>query len=128
MLPESFVRTALLAFLVVIGTAAPARADDRSEADRLFDESAEHYRAGRFELAAELLERAYELTKDPVLLFNLAKAHEGRGDAASAIRAYERYLAHWRTRHAADGAAPLDRAAFCREEQRRKWEGVRRCC
>ena len=30
--------------------------------------------------------------------------------------------------HAADGVAPLDRAAFCREEQRRKWEGVRRCC
>ena len=42
--------------------------------------------------------------------------------------AYERYLAHWRTRHALEGAAPLDRAAFCRDEQRRKWEGVRRCC
>ena len=42
--------------------------------------------------------------------------------------AYERYLAHWRSHHAHAGAAPLDRAAFCREEQRRKWEGVRRCC
>jgi uncharacterized short protein YbdD (DUF466 family) len=42
--------------------------------------------------------------------------------------AYERYLAHWRAQHARDGAAPLDRAAFYREEQRRKWEGVRRCC
>ena len=42
--------------------------------------------------------------------------------------AYERYLAHWRARHAADGAVPLDRATFCREEQRRKWDGVRRCC
>ncbi len=42
--------------------------------------------------------------------------------------AYERYLAHWRTQHASAGATPLDRAAFCREEQRRKWEGVRRCC
>jgi uncharacterized short protein YbdD (DUF466 family) len=42
--------------------------------------------------------------------------------------AYERYVAHWQRQHAADGAAPLDRAAFCREEQRRKWEGVRRCC
>ena len=41
--------------------------------------------------------------------------------------AYDRYLAHWRAQHA-DGAAPLDRAAFCREEQRRKWDGVRRCC
>jgi uncharacterized short protein YbdD (DUF466 family) len=42
--------------------------------------------------------------------------------------AYERYLAHWRTQHAAEGGAPLDRAAFFREEQQRKWHGVRRCC
>ena len=42
--------------------------------------------------------------------------------------AYERYLTHWRTHHGPEGVAPLDRAAFCREEQRRKWEGVRRCC
>jgi uncharacterized short protein YbdD (DUF466 family) len=43
--------------------------------------------------------------------------------------AYERYLNHWRAcdeQHTANG--PLDRAAFFREEQRRKWEGVRRCC
>jgi uncharacterized short protein YbdD (DUF466 family) len=42
--------------------------------------------------------------------------------------AYERYLDHWRARHAATGGAPLDRASFCREELRRKWDGVRRCC
>jgi uncharacterized short protein YbdD (DUF466 family) len=41
--------------------------------------------------------------------------------------AYERYLAHWRAQHGTQ-AAPLDRAAFYREEERRKWEGVRRCC
>ena len=42
--------------------------------------------------------------------------------------AYERYLAHWRAHHSTGANVPLDRAAFCREEQRRKWEGVRRCC
>jgi uncharacterized short protein YbdD (DUF466 family) len=42
--------------------------------------------------------------------------------------AYERYLAHWRTQHSTEDGAPLDRASFCREEQRRKWDGVRRCC
>jgi len=41
--------------------------------------------------------------------------------------AYERYLTHWQEHHAGDGA-PLERAAFFREEQGRKWEGVRRCC
>lgn len=42
--------------------------------------------------------------------------------------AYERYLEHWRETHAGASAAPLTRAAFFREEQRRKWDGVRRCC
>ena len=40
--------------------------------------------------------------------------------------AYERYLDHWRAQHA--DREPLDRAAFYRDEQRRKWDGVRRCC
>lgn len=42
--------------------------------------------------------------------------------------AYDRYVAHWRARHAGSGAVLLDRAAFFKEEQRRKWEGVKRCC
>ena len=42
--------------------------------------------------------------------------------------AYERYLAHWRACMRPTARTPLDRAAFCREEQRRKWDGVRRCC
>ncbi|MGH8530446.1 MAG: CstA-like transporter-associated (seleno)protein [Nevskiales bacterium] len=41
--------------------------------------------------------------------------------------AYERYLVHWRVRHAKEGA-PLDRKAFYRAELTRKWSGVRRCC
>jgi uncharacterized short protein YbdD (DUF466 family) len=42
--------------------------------------------------------------------------------------AYERYVAHWHACHAATGGPPLERAAFFKEEQRRKWEGVKRCC
>ena len=42
--------------------------------------------------------------------------------------AYERYLAHWRAEHSADGSRPLDRSSFYRDEQRRKWNGIRRCC
>lgn len=40
--------------------------------------------------------------------------------------AYERYLAHHATAHA--DVAPPTRAEFFRSEQKRKWEGVRRCC
>lgn len=48
--------------------------------------------------------------------------------AVSGDDAYERYIAHWRARHAEPGDAPLDRAAFFEQEQQRKWEGVNRCC
>lgn len=42
--------------------------------------------------------------------------------------AYERYLAHWRAHHAAEGGEPLSRRAFFKAEQERKWNGIRRCC
>lgn len=42
--------------------------------------------------------------------------------------AYERYLAHWRGHHAEEGGEPLSREAFFRQELKRKWDGVRRCC
>jgi uncharacterized short protein YbdD (DUF466 family) len=42
--------------------------------------------------------------------------------------AYERYLAHWYAHHAEDDTEPLTRAAFFKNEQERKWNGVRRCC
>ena len=41
--------------------------------------------------------------------------------------AYDRYLAHWRAQHAGEGE-PLDRRAFFKAEQERKWNGIKRCC
>ena len=40
--------------------------------------------------------------------------------------AYERYVAHHNQHHAGDVA--MNRTEFFRSEQKRKWEGVRRCC
>jgi uncharacterized short protein YbdD (DUF466 family) len=42
--------------------------------------------------------------------------------------AYERYLAHRRECLGGQAEVPLTRAAFFAAEQRRKWDGVRRCC
>ena len=47
--------------------------------------------------------------------------------AVSGDDAYERYLAHWRAQHTDEGA-PLDRKAFFKAEQERKWNGIKRCC
>lgn len=63
---------------------------------------------------------------------SLLKVKQAGIAAWSALRelsgddAFERYLQHHSKAH--PGELPLDRAAFFREEQKRKWEGVRRCC
>ena len=46
--------------------------------------------------------------------------------AVSGDDAYERYLAHHRGCH--PGVVPLDRGAFFRREQERKWAKINRCC
>ena len=75
------------------GMAHAQTSDPRERALELFRESAEHYRAGRFEEAAALLTEAYELRPEPVLLYNLARALEGAGELEGAADAYRRYLA-----------------------------------
>src|SRR5262245_50652019 len=69
-----------------------AAKDAKAEALDLFNQSAELYRQGKFDEAARLLERAYEIHPEPVLLYNLGRAYEGLGDNQKAIDAYTRYL------------------------------------
>ena len=47
--------------------------------------------------------------------------HQLSGDDA-----YERYLVHHAQAHHPE--APLSRGEFFKQEQERKWNGVRRCC
>lgn len=89
-----------LAFLCLTATPLPAfgqpgDAEDeaaREQALSLFEESREHYEAGRFDVAAALLRRAYDLHAAPALLYNLGRALENSGDSERAARAYEQYL------------------------------------
>jgi len=46
----------------------------------------------------------------------------------SGENAYERYLAHWHDHHSIGESAPLDRKAFYKQQQERKWNGINRCC
>lgn len=70
-----------------------AAAEDRRRAAVMLDRSALAYREGRFRAAAALLEDAYLLSREPILLYNLGRAYEGERDDARAIDAYARYLA-----------------------------------
>lgn len=88
-------RATALAICMALALAPSAVAQEESAEDRafrLFQESVEQYRQGRFEVAAELLEEAYGLDADPVLIYNLARAYEGMGDFARSVEAYEQYL------------------------------------
>jgi tetratricopeptide (TPR) repeat protein len=58
----------------------------------IFERSKEAYRNGRFDEAAALLVRAYDLSPHAVMLYNLARAYEGSGRIDEALQAYRRYL------------------------------------
>lgn len=42
--------------------------------------------------------------------------------------AYDRYLLHWQQSHQGGEDMPLDRKAFYKDRQERKWNGIKRCC
>jgi tetratricopeptide (TPR) repeat protein len=87
-------RSAAFAVILAVSLAgAPVRADDDdARALSLFEQSERAYDAGRFAEAISLLQQSYVLKKEPVLLYNLGRAHEGNGDLGKAADAYEAFL------------------------------------
>jgi len=65
---------------------------DRTKAQDLFKRSADAYRKGDFKEAIDLLTQAYALDPQPVMIYNLARAHEGLGNTDAAIDNYEKFL------------------------------------
>lgn len=68
-------------------------APDQADADAHVRAATEAYQAGDFERAATEIQRAYELSPSPDLLFPWAQAERQSGDCNAAIRLYARYLA-----------------------------------
>jgi len=82
--------------VALVGLAAPAAAQAQPD----FEAAKRHFMTGKdlfvrkaFLKAAEEFNQAYEMTRDPVLLFNVAEAYENAGRREEAIRFYEGYLA-----------------------------------
>lgn len=70
----------------------PAAEDQKDQALEIFAQSETLYNEGKFSEAAALLEQAWALHKEPLLLYNLARAREGNGEAGVAADAYQAYL------------------------------------
>lgn len=95
-------RSLAVAFFVLLGAlagAADAAAQETGhepppEAMTLFESAREHYRNGRYQDAADELERALVLDPSaPTLLYNLGRVYELMGDYPRSISTYERLLA-----------------------------------
>lgn len=93
------VSSASFAFLAIMlscgfADAAPSTTPTPSRrAVELFEQSAEAYREGRFQMAVDKLLEARALKSEPVLLYNLARAYEALGRWEEAANAYEGYVA-----------------------------------
>jgi tetratricopeptide (TPR) repeat protein len=74
-------------------TTTPPSAAAHARAAELFKKSVDTYRSGDFKQTIDLLNEAYALEPQPVLLYNLARAHEGIGNNDAAIETYEKFLA-----------------------------------
>ncbi len=66
--------------------------EDMARSAALFEEAEVAYNAGDLAHAVELLDEAYGLYPEPVLLYNLARAHEALGHLAEARDNYEAFL------------------------------------
>ncbi len=86
--PDAFGRPPPL----TLGQAASTKEPDKARAAELFKKSAVLYRQGDFKGAIELLDEAYTLDPQPVLLYNRARAAEGLGRIDEAISGYEKFL------------------------------------
>jgi tetratricopeptide (TPR) repeat protein len=69
-----------------------AAADRQAEAVRAFDQANTHYDLGEYDQAIPLFRRAYEISRAPALIFNIAQAYRLGGDCHRALEAYRQFL------------------------------------
>ncbi len=74
------------------GRAQPGVPSEEDEAREHYSKGKTQYDLGAYDQAIEEFKRAYELSKQPLLLFNIAQAYRLKGDCAQALRFYKTYL------------------------------------
>lgn len=78
------VSLAVLAVASTVLAANPKATQLAKDGDRL-------YKEGKYREAAESLKQAYELDKNPVFLFNIARAYDQAGELQTALDTYREY-------------------------------------
>jgi hypothetical protein len=88
-LSSLFSRVAIVAALGVGSFAAPAHADEASDAKAHYQKATAHYAVGEYKEAATEYESAYKAKQDPALLYNAAQSHRLAGDNQKALLLYK---------------------------------------
>ncbi len=70
----------------------PAAADDEEIALALYQEAVDLAKAGKYEAAIVLFEKAHGLGAPPVVLYNIGKCHQDLGNLEKAVEHYEQYV------------------------------------
>lgn len=83
---------AVMLLAVVFSVPADVRADADEEARMLFEAGRSAFDAGRYIRALSHFEAAHELSGKPLLLFNMALAHDQLGHRDQALTLLKRYL------------------------------------
>lgn len=80
----------MLAAICLSAPATPVLAQDdpAEQAAQLVEEGTALFQARNFEQAAIIFQQAYNLDPHPVLLFNIARAHQEMGDLPTALRMF----------------------------------------
>ncbi len=82
-------KLAILAAVIALGVSGTASADQAAE---LFKQGTEAYKQGKYDDAARLLAKAYDLDKSPNTLFALAQAERLMGECKPAVVHYKKVL------------------------------------
>lgn len=83
-------RSFLCAVVICLGVVQSAGAQVVGEPE--FEAGLTYYKAGDYTNALRAFQAAYELSSRPELLYNMARCHEGLGDAKRAVHFLDRYL------------------------------------
>jgi hypothetical protein len=75
-----------------LGVAATARAQDFDAAQKYFRSAQEAFGKHQYRTAAVEFQAAYDITKDPVLLYNVGEAWQKGGEGRKAVASYKAYL------------------------------------
>jgi tetratricopeptide (TPR) repeat protein len=84
--------TLVAVLLVPVAAAAQPKANPRDEAKLHFKKGDEHYAKKEYDQAIVEFKKAYELSKLPLILFNIAQAYRLKGESKAALAYYEDYL------------------------------------